>query len=62
MGKSLQDVSEVYDTDSIEEANRLLASGWVLLNTYTYAQFYGSPESLTLAYVLGKISSQQSES
>ena len=51
---SYSDVKKVETTTDTKKVNKMLASGWLLLNTYTYVSG-DSMHDLTLVYVLGLV-------
>lgn len=54
---NLFDIVEVKEIDTIGKVNQLLASGWKLLATYSYAPYVGEPQNCRLCYSLGRPSS-----
>jgi hypothetical protein len=50
---NLQDVKEIFETTSYKTANRYLAAGWVLIETYkTCYDYQAFPNEQDIHYVL----------
>lgn len=48
------DIIEVDETNSVDEANKKLKEGWILIDSYNYVSDEYLKDDLTHVYVLGK--------